>query len=60
MAVQFADKALDEGLTDKINEHRQRYEACGYVREQCYMYALMEAQQQLHEFWGASLEPEDD
>lgn len=58
MAVQFADKALDEWLTKKIKEYKELYQYAvdqEYSFEYAYLQALKDTQKQLHAFWGSSL-----
>ena len=64
MAVQFADKALDAWLTDKIQQTNKELEgisstvsAISYLHY--YLKALQDTQKQLHEFWGASMAPKN-
>lgn len=55
MAVQFADKALDEWLTIEIEKAVKAYEAdpdpCYSSRE----FALRDTQEYLHKLWGSAL-----
>ena len=57
MAVQEADRALDEWLTTQIKSwigvHKNHH-------DQGYLSALQDVQHQLHEFWGASLKEGND
>lgn len=54
MAVQFADKALDDWLSSKIDKLTKEHpKDLGDVR---YISALKDARRQLHNFWGAKLE----
>lgn len=56
MAVQFADKALDEWLTEEIKKTKELTSRlhggtwfCGYME------ALEDTKDQLHALWGSAL-----
>lgn len=56
MAVQFADKALDEWLVKEIDRLLMQTEFYIDPFQDGYITALRSTQKQLHAFWGSALE----